>query len=294
MKSNNLFRLLSFFTVFFCALLVYSPITYAAEIMQEHSKIPVKIDDVIYNLDAMIYRPDDSGVYPLILINHGRSTTPENRKLPTLVNSYKPQAEVLAHKGFAVVVALRRGYGNSEGADAESSTAMTISKAGLEGAKDIAGIVSFMQNQPYVDKNQVILIGHSCGGLVSVATATKDIPGLIGFINFAGGLRHTSKLDPSIWSTDDESYLLKTYTFYGKKAKVPMIWIYAENDRFFPGDLSPKMYDAFVTGGGTGKFYLLPAFAKDGHTFFPSKSTIPTWMPIFDDFLKTLTISSHG
>jgi len=73
-----------------------------------------------------------------------------------------------------------------------------------------------------------------------------------------------------------------------------MVWIYTENDHFFPADLSPKMYNAFVNGGGTAKFYLLPTFAKDGHTFFPSKSTIPTWMPIFDEFLKMLNLPTSN
>jgi len=293
-KMKTILRHFFLFTIFICTLFVYSPITQATDIIQEHIKIPIKVDDTIYNLDAMIYRPGDDGIYPLLVINHGRSTKPEERKLPTLVNYYKSQAETLANKNFAVVVALRRGYGNSDGDDAEHSIAATISKAGLEGAKDVAGIVSFMQTQPYVDKNHVILMGQSCGGLVSVATATKNIPGLIGVVNFAGGLRHPSTADPSIWTTADEKYLLETYHAYGQKAKVPMIWIYTENDHFFPANLSPKMYAAFINGGGSAKFYLLPAFAKDGHTFFPSKSTIPTWMPIFDEFLKTLDIPSQS
>jgi len=50
------------------------------------------------------------------------------------------------------------------------------------------------------------------------------------------------------------------------------------------------MCDAFINGGGTAKIYLLPAFAKDGHKFFPSKSTISMWMNLFDDFLEILNI----
>ncbi|MBU2702439.1 dienelactone hydrolase [Sporomusaceae bacterium BoRhaA] len=293
-KSQKIFQLISLCAVFICTLLVYSPITYATSITQEYVKIPAKFDDGVYHLEAMIYRPNGAGVYPLIVINHGRSTKPAERKIPTLVNYYKTQAETLAQKGFAVVVAVRRGYGNSEGSDVEYSTASTIYQAGLQGAKDVTEIVRFMQSQPYIDKNRVILIGQSCGGLVSVASGTKDIPGLIGVVNFAGGLRHPSTANPSIWTTADETYLVKTYHSYGQNAKVPMLWIYTENDHFFPSDLSPKMYDAFIKGGGTGKFYLLPPFGKDGHTFFPNKSTIPTWMPLFDEFLKTLNVPTSN
>lgn len=286
-KSLKTFFILTLLITFL--LLIYSPFTYASEIAQEYIKIPAKIDGSIYNLEAMLYKPSDDGVYPLILINHGRSSESEKRKSPDLVKSYKRQAENLAQKGFTVVVAVRRGYGNSEGSDSEYSTASTIYQAGLEGAKDVVAVITFMQNQPYVDKQHVILIGQSCGGLVTVASTTKNIPGLVGAVNFAGGLRHTDNRTGG-WSLGDESYLINTYTSYGRMSKVPMIWIYTENDSYFPSTLSPRMFEAFIKGGGTAKFYLLPPYGKDGHTFFPSKSNIPTWMPLFDDFLDKLSI----
>ena len=289
-KFNKKLGISSIVVVLIGLLFVYLPTTHSTGIMQEHIKIPATIDGSVYNLEAMVYKPKAKGAYPLILINHGRSTKPEERKLATIVNNYKVQAETLAEKGFTVVVPVRRGYGKSEGPDAEYSKANTIYQAGLEGAKDVTEVVNFMGKQSYVDKEHVILIGQSCGGLVSIASTTKDIPGLIGVVNFAGGLRHTSTNDPNSWTTADEGNLLKTYNAYGQKSKVPTIWIYTKNDSYFPPNLSSKMCNSFINGGGIAKFYWLPAFGKDGHKFFPSEGTIPTWMPMFEELLKTLHI----
>jgi len=283
-------RPLCTFLVVTFLLFAYSSLGYAAEIVKEYTIIPANIDGQGDKLEAMIYRPDADGVYPLIVLNHGRSSDAEKRKDPNLVYFYKTQAETLAQKGFVVVLAVRRGYGKSEGADAEYSTSSTIYQAGLAGTKDVAEVVKFMQGKPYVDSTHTILLGQSCGGLVSVACTTKDIPGLVGVVNFDGGLRHTDRTNPDSWSSDDVSYLLDTYTSYGKKAKVPTIWIYSATDQYFPADLSPKMFAAFIKGGGTGEFFLLPDSRQKGHDFFPLNSTISTWMPILEQFLDKLQI----
>ncbi|MEN6411430.1 MAG: alpha/beta fold hydrolase [Veillonellales bacterium] len=273
-----------------CSLLLSPSLVFASDISEEYTKIPAKIDGMIYNLDAKIYRPSDDGVYPLIVLNHGRSTKAEERKKAELVDYYKIQAETLAKKGFVVVLAVRRGYGLSEGPDAEYSKAATIYKTGLEGTKDVVETVRFMQQKSYVDSKHTIIMGQSCGGLIAVASATKNIPGLAGVVNFAGGLRHPDTVNPDIWTVYDEQYLISTYSAYGRDAKVPMIWLYTENDSYFPPAISKRMFDSFVEAGGKAEFYLLPAFRKDGHTFFPSSATIPIWLPLFEKFLDTLNI----
>ena len=291
LHSRKVLRPIYLFIVVAFVLLTCSTAGFAADIIRDYTVIPATIDGHIYNLESMVYRPADEGIYPLIILNHGRSSKPEERKGANLVNYYKTQAETLAQKGFVVALVIRRGYGKSEGPDAEYSKPSTIFQAGVEGTKDVAEAVKFMQTKPYVDSKHTLVIGQSCGGLVAVASATKDIPGLIGVVNFAGGLRHEDAVNPNSWTSSDELYLNYTYSEYGKKAKVPMIWIYTENDSYFPPTLSPKMFEAFISGGGRGKFYLLPAFRTDGHTFFPNSSTIPTWMPPFEEFLNQLHLS---
>jgi dienelactone hydrolase len=117
-----------------------------------------------------------------------------------------------------------------------------------------------------------------------VAAATQNIPGLVGVVNFAGGLRHLDENGSGNWNPADEGYLLSTYNNYGKKTKTPMLWIYTQNDSYFPPPLSQKMVEAFIAGGGKATLKLLPSFKNDGHPFFPSSSTIPVWLPLVEEF----------
>lgn len=262
---------------------------FAAPIMQEYIQIPAQIDDATVQLEAMVYRTTDDARHPLIVINHGRSGKADERKNPAMVKNYRAQAETLAQKGFTVIVPVRRGYGRSEGADAERSTAATIYQAGLEGAKDVAAVIGYMKSKSYVDSQHILLIGQSCGGLVSVAATTLHIPGVIGAVNFAGGLRHSDKQSGG-WQLADEASLCGTYAEYGKSSRTPQLWIYTENDSFFPATLSPQLVAAFTQHGGNARFHLLSAFGKDGHQFFPNKATLPTWLPLFDSFLTDLHV----
>ena len=42
-----------------------------------------------------------------------------------------------------------------------------------------------------------------------------------------------------------------------------MLWIYTENDSYFPPSLSRRLADAFRAAGGTVDYRLLPAFGAD-------------------------------
>lgn len=264
-----------------------SPVA-AATVTPDFVRIPALIDGQTYALEAAIYRPADNQVHPLAVINHGRSAKAAERKSLKLVTQYKAQAEALVQDGFIVVVPVRRGYGQSEGADAERSNSSTSYQAGLAGAKDVAQVVQYMQTQPSVDRSRTLLIGQSCGGLVSVAAATLPIPGLIGVVNFAGGLRTLAYKDAPTgsWNLQDEEQLAQTYFRYGQKTRVPMLWIYTENDSYFPPSLSPKLHASFVAGGGNAEFHLLPPYGKDGHRFFAAPANIPTWLPLLKQFLQ--------
>ena len=51
---------------------------------------------------------------------------------------------------------------------------------------------------------------------------------------------------------------------FGEDAKVPVAWLVAANDSYFPPDLSKQMADAFRKGGDKVDFRVLPAFRSEG------------------------------
>ena len=72
---------------------------------------------------------------------------------------------------------------------------------------------------------------------------------------------------------------------FGRTARVPMLWIYIENDTFFGPDLSKRMHQAFTSAGGQAEYHLLPPFGNDGHFLIGSPDGIPLWSPIVSHFL---------
>ena len=72
---------------------------------------------------------------------------------------------------------------------------------------------------------------------------------------------------------------------FGRTSRVPMLWIYIENDRFFGPDLSRRMHEAFTAAGGNAEYHLLPPFGNEGHFFIDSPDSIPQWSPLVSQFL---------
>ena len=62
----------------------------------------------------------------------------------------------------------------------------------------------------------------------TVALTAQNPPGLLAGINFAGG--RGSKADHDVCNPDD---LVHTYKEFGKRSRIPMLWLYAQNDKFF-------------------------------------------------------------
>ena len=72
-------------------------------------------------LEALLMRPADGRRYPLALITHGSPRDAEMRRQMT-PGRYHMQAIEFARRGFAVLIVMRRGYGNSGDAYAESGS----------------------------------------------------------------------------------------------------------------------------------------------------------------------------
>ena len=72
---------------------------------------------------------------------------------------------------------------------------------------------------------------------------------------------------------------------FGRTARVPMLWIYIENDTFFGPELSRRMHKAYTEAGGRAEYHLLPPLGSDGHFLVDSPDSIPLWAPLVGAFL---------
>ncbi len=233
-------------------------------------------------LEALFVRPSEPGRYPLALIAHGSPRSPAERPAMTPL-ALLPQALEFARRGWAVVIVMRRGYGGSDGGWAETYGGCAnagYADAGYAGADDLKTTLEFVSHRPDVDPTRMIAVGVSAGGFATVALTADPPAGLVAAISFAGGRGSLS--DNNVCRPDR---LIDAFRAFGKRSRVPMLWVYAANDHFFGPDLAQALDAAFTGAGGHVDFVAAPAFGSDGHGLF-SPAGIPVWTPYVEQFLQ--------
>jgi dienelactone hydrolase len=233
-------------------------------------------------LEALLVRPADGRRYPLALISHGSPRDAERRRQMT-PGRYRMQAIEFARRGFAVLIVMRRGYGDSGENYAESSGSCgqrDYLRTAMISADDLRAAVEAMRKRGDVTTEGMIAIGQSAGGFASVALAAQPPPGLAAVINFAGG--RGSRGDNDVC---DQDSLVGAFGAMGRTARVPMLWVYSENDLYFWPELSKRFHAAFQASGGRAKFVMAPPFERDGHSLFTRRGA-SIWLPMVDAFLS--------
>jgi dienelactone hydrolase len=235
-------------------------------------------------LEAVMVRPNEPGPHPLALVNHGTPRVGGNRRKMT-PGEMLPQAREFARRGWTTVIVMRRGYGNSGGDYAEDAHGCGRNPdyygSGRESASDLRAAIAFLSKLPEVDPARIISIGRSAGGFATVALTAKPPAGLVAGISFAGG-----RGSPATDEVCNPGDLIQAFRAFGKTSRVPMLWVYAQNDHFFSPRLAAEFHRAFTAGGGMAQFVGTGPFGTDGHRLF-SQAGIPIWTPIVDAFLQS-------
>jgi dienelactone hydrolase len=241
-------------------------------------------------LEALFVRPSEPGRYPLALIAHGSPRSPAERPTMTPLAMLPPALE-FARRGWAAVIVMRRGYGGSDGGWAETYGGCGNTDyvdAGLAGAADLKTTLEFVSHRPDVDPTRMIAVGVSAGGFATVALTADPPPGLVAAISFAGGRGSVS--DNDVCQPDR---LIGAFAAFGKRSRVPMLWVYAANDHFFGPALAKELDAAFTGAGGNVDFISAPAFGSDGHDLF-SPAGIPAWTPYVEQFLQQQNLTMRA
>ncbi|SFC19331.1 dienelactone hydrolase family protein [Massilia yuzhufengensis] len=225
-------------------------------------------------LETTVFQPNGPGPFPLIIINHGKdpgrpSMQPRDR--------FYFMAAAFVKRGYAVMVPMRQGFANSTGHYREYGCNMTAN--GYAQAEDIAATLAYARQQKWVDTDRIVVAGQSYGGLATIALGTRDLPGVRGLINFAGGLRDDS--DRCAW----RSALVSAFSEYGAKSKLPSLWMYGQNDSLFGPELAGRMHAAYEGAGGRGRLVEFAAFKRDSHGMLASRDGEKVWA---DDTMRFL------
>jgi dienelactone hydrolase len=252
-----------------------------SDLVEDPSFLRVTIGNRTVRLEALVVKKRDAqGKLPIALIAHGKPGS-EGRMLDERAGDYARQARDLARRGWLAVVAMRRGFGGSDG---PASVPLTCASTSLverfaADADDLAAVLAAIAKRPDADSARTIAIGVSAGGAAVAALSARSPPGLLGVINVSGGLRFTT--------CPKEDALIAAFKAYGAKSRVPHLWIYAKNDSFFPSELVARMQSAFLDGGGDVKLVMFDADERyDGHVLFRHTSGRGKWLPQMDAFLR--------
>lgn len=248
----------------------------------EEGALPVEIGGRSLNLEVRIFHPKGDGPFPLVVINHG---TPNNvAQARAMKLGFTRPALWFAQNGFLAVVAMRPGFGHSDGPYMEASEEC-VNRDYVRDARQTAAveaaIVTSASRLADADRRRIIVVGHSAGGFGAFALADDPPPGVVGIISFAGGRG----------GNDNEEIcggaprLIEATRALGKTNRVAQLWLYAQNDHFFPPSLGRRLFDAYKEGSGQPmSFVELPPFGRDGHAAFDGADP-SVWSPSVTSFV---------
>ena len=126
-------------------------------------------------------------------------------------------------------------------------------------------------------------MGQSFGGTTAIALAAKSIPGVLAAVNFAGGGGGRPDTHPEQPCGADR--MTDLFASYGTTARIPTLWLYSENDKYWGPTIPRNWLKAFTDRGGRGQFVQLPSYKSDGHPSFTGNRD--AWKPAFEEFLAT-------
>lgn len=260
-----------------------------AAIVEEVVKLPVTVtassgQSVTRDVVVTVFRDESRAKSPYLILNHGRAgKDSERRGIGRMV--YRKQSEWFVAQGFAVFVPTRIGYGATGGEDAEhtgSCTAKNYPSGERVAVEQIKAVARYAQTAPYIIPNRGVIAGQSVGGISTIAASAQAVPGARAAINFSGGDGGDPVRTPENPCRAD--LLADTFANYGRTSKIPTLWLYSPNDRYWGPDLPKQWFARFKANGGNGQFVSLPPFGDDGHRSFTGN--IEAWTVPVAQFLK--------
>lgn len=272
-----------------------------AEIAQDLQEQIVRIPVTVKNLygreetrpiPITIFRPRGDGPHPLAIVSHGRAT--QDRRAGQGRQRFEPLARYLVSKGFAVLVPTRVGYGETFGEfdpeNAGGCQVMRVEPVSMAASDQVLATLEFARTLPYVDASRWVAIGQSVGGLTTVAVAWRNPPGLAAAINFAGGAGGDPERRPGEPCTPVQ--IERLWRDKAASVRVPMLWLYWANDKYWGEETPRRWHKAFTEGGAQAEFHSLPAVGADGHGGIGSDMN--TWVPIVEAYLARAGFDKPG
>jgi dienelactone hydrolase len=266
-----------------------NPLEVLAELREEIVSVPLRgasAQEKAFPLTATLFQPAGAGPFPVVILNHGSPARARDRDVMGRYRLLAPVQE-LVRMGFAVLVPMRRGYGASPGEYAEgygSCDSPRFDRSGAESARDVISAVDYARTLPSIDRERIVLMGQSAGGFASLAAAAQSPPGVVAVVNIAGGRGGNGK-DGAPCAPEAMASVIARYA---GTTQAPVLWLYAQNDKYFGPAVSKAWFAAFEQAGGKGRYILNAAHGDDGHLLLYAPDGVGVWSPQVQAFLREL------
>jgi dienelactone hydrolase len=260
------------------------------QLQEEVWALPFDLPTVAY-----VVHPVGKGPFPLAVMNHGVSLNAKERSFFPLVE-FRDAAFWFARQGYMVVAPVGPGYGGG-GFDAPERGIFgpffshvgpcekpNFRGAGLAIALLDSWIINDMIAQKLVQPDKVVVVGQSAGGWGAIALSSQNPAPVRAIIVFAAGRGGRVGGKPNNNCAPDK--LVEAAGALGKTSRIPMLWLYSENDTYFGPALAKRMHDAFTAAGGNAEYHMLPPISGDGHFLIHSTDAMPLWTSLVADFLQ--------
>jgi dienelactone hydrolase len=222
----------------------------------EGSRLSKTLDvSPILNLQATLYRSARPGRQPVVIFNHG-STGLGETPASTIDRGWS-ETSVFRALGFTVVVPMRKGRGLSDGPFTEEAASVSQEVQLSSAVEDLDATVEYLRSQPYVDPSRIVVAGQSRGGILSVVYAGRNPEKIVGVVNFAGGW----------WGErmPTAEFNITEFREAGHTSRVPMLWLYADNDSYYSLPYIEKAFAEFTSAGGKGRLFVEQHLEGNGH-----------------------------
>ena len=243
--------------------------------------VPANFPEGQFQIETTVYYPNTPAPWPLVVVNHGADGTlltyhQQSRFRPIEIAKY------FLSKGYVVVAPMREGFARSGGTiDGNFKNVFKCDHAayGMFYARDISATIDFFEATGLALKGQTLVIGQSNGGIVALGYASTSNPKARGIINISGGVNTGAQ------ECDWVAHMMTSATTLGHSAKIPSLWMYANDDQIFPPTVSKPFFDNYKTAGGMAQLQIFPS---GGHPFALANGSASVWGNVVDTFLTQL------
>jgi len=241
-----------------------------------------------YTLSAWVYMPyniQPDHKYPAIVYVHGG---PDDQS----TSSFYPLLQYFVNLGYVVIAPNYRGS-TGYGRDFQRANHMDAGGAELQ---DVVDAAEFIKKSPYVDPKNIVLMGRSYGGYLTLMGVTKfpdEWSAAVPIVPFANWFTAYQNEDATLQASDHQFmgdpvtnkqlWTDRSPAFFVDRIKAPLLILAGGHDPRCPKTESEAMAQAIRKHGGKVQ---LKVYEDEGHVFSKTENILDAYKRV-SDFVKT-------